>query len=232
MSNLFNELSQEWWKLEGAFKALHSFNFVRVALVNNIIKENFKKKKGEITILDVGCGGGIFCEPLARIGYNVMGIDTSHSSIKIAKEHCKNSNLEITYHNADVSTLDPKKKFDLITCMEVLEHTSDPKKIIKNIRMRLKPNGYFVGSTINKTILSYLFAIKIAEDFLNLIPKGTHDWKSFIRPNSLKKMLMFNGLLKFKSYGVSYNPIINSWKFQKNCNVNYMFSATLENKQN
>ena len=229
MSNIFDKLSQEWWKLDGAFKALHSFNYARVTLINDIVKNEIKKKKKEISLLDVGCGGGIFCEPLARVGYQVHGIDTNDKAIKIAKHHSKKSRLNICYNNSEISLFDSKKKFDIITCMEVLEHTNDPNVIISEVKKRLKPGGYFIGSTINKTIESYLFAIIIAENFLSLIPKGTHDWKSFIRPNKLKKILLWNGLSQFNKYGVSYNPMLNNWKFHNSCQVNYMFSSKFEN---
>ena len=218
MSNIFDQLSNEWWKLDGAFKALHSFNYVRVALVNDIVVNQIKTEKQKISLLDLGCGGGIFCEPLARLGYQVHGIDTNDKAIEIARRHSKKNRLNICYYNSDI-----------ITCMEVLEHTSDPNIIISEVKKRLKPGGYFIGSTINKTIKSYLFAITIAENFLSLIPKGTHDWQSFIRPNKLKKLLLFNGLSKFNKYGVSYNPFLNSWKYHNNSKVNYMFSSKFEN---
>ena len=229
MSDIFDQLSNEWWKIDGAFKALHSFNYVRVALVNDIVVNEIKRKKQQISLLDLGCGGGIFCEPLARVGYKVHGIDTNEKAIEIARHHSKKNGLDICYYNSEISLFDSKKKFDIITCMEVLEHTSDPNTIIGEVKKRLKPGGHFIGSTINKTIESYLFAIIIAENFLSLIPKGTHDWKSFITPNKLKKILLINGLSKFNKYGVSYNPLLNSWKFHNNCKINYLFSSKFEN---
>jgi len=225
--NIFDNLSDEWWNLKGPFGTLHTYNFIRIAYIKELLETHEFKLK-DIKILDIGCGGGILTEPLSRLGAKVTGIDTNKKAINIAKEHAKKSKLKINYYNTNISEFTTTNKFDLITCMEVLEHVDNLEIMIKQIRKLLKNNGLFCGSTINKTFQSYFFAILIAENILRLLPKKTHEWEKFVKPNFLKKTLFSSGFVNFDLKGVKYNPLTKNWKFSRLENVNYLFSSTLK----
>ena len=218
---LFDSLSDYWWDENGPFKALHSFNLTRVKYIKNNLGKNDLK---DLRILDIGCGGGILCEPLSRLGAVVTGIDTNKKAISAAKAHAKKENLKINYLYSNLNTI-KEDSFDLITCMEVLEHVSDLNEIILNSKKLLKKNGYFFGSTINKSLSSYFFAIFVAENILKIVPKGTHEWQKLIKPNHLKKSFLQNGFSSFQSENVLYNPINNSWKTSNLSKINYLFFA-------
>ena len=219
-SKLFDKLSDEWWDENGSFKALHSFNLVRL----EYLKNNLNQSLDGLSILDVGCGGGILCEPLSRLGAEVTGIDSNEKAIKIAKEHARIKKLKINYIHGELSKVE-KCSFDIITCMEVLEHVEDINQIISTSNDILKKNGFFFGSTINKTFSSYLLAILFAENILQIVPRGTHEWKKFLKPNYVKKKFLENGFSDFQIQGVKYNPFKNKWSFSENTFINYMFFA-------
>ena len=220
-SILFDKLSDEWWDDNGSFKALHSFNLIRL----EYLKKNYLNKSlNGLRILDVGCGGGILCEPLSRMGAEVTGIDSNEKAINVAKEHARIKNLKINYIHAELSKVE-KCSFDIITCMEVLEHVEDINQIISTSNDILKKNGFFFGSTINKTLTSYLLAILFAENVLQIVPKGTHEWKKFLKPNFVKKKFLKNGFNDFQIQGVKYNPFKNRWSFSERTLINYMFFA-------
>ncbi|PPR43003.1 MAG: Ubiquinone biosynthesis O-methyltransferase [Alphaproteobacteria bacterium MarineAlpha8_Bin1] len=226
-TDIFDKLSNEWWDLNGAFKALHSYNFVRIDYVKNIIFSQFGKSYKNLNLLDVGCGGGILCEPLSRIGFKVIGIDENQKAIEVAVNHSKDSNLKINYINSSVEKHKFKEKFNIITCMEVIEHVENLENFIISLKKNLKPGGIIIGSTINKSLSSYIFAKFFAENILKIVPQGTHQWKMFIKTNYLKKELFSNGFSKVNFQGVIYNPLINKWKLINSCKVNYMFAAFL-----
>jgi len=177
-----------------------------------------------LRILDVGCGGGILCEPLSRLGAEVTGIDTNEKAINAAKEHARIKNLKINYINAELSQLE-KCSFDIITCMEVLEHVENVNQIISISNNILKKNGFFFGSTINKTLTSYFLAILFAENVFQIVPRGTHEWKKFLKPNFVKKKFLENDFNDFQIQGVKYNPFKNRWSFSDKILINYMFFA-------
>ena len=225
--SVFENFSSDWWNVKGAFKPLHSFNLLRVKyLIDSLDLPNKDSLKG-IRILDIGCGGGIFCEPLARLNATVYGIDSNESSILAARKHAKKNNLKITYKQTDIEEFKSSEKFDVITCMEVLEHVEDVQAVLKKIKLNLKKNGLFIGSTINKTFFSYIFAILFAENILKIVPKNTHEWKKFIKPNNLKKILIYEDFKLIDFKGTSYNPLLNSWKYKQDKSINYIFSAKL-----
>jgi len=225
---IFDANSSDWWVEDGAFKALHSFNLIRTKFLIEAVSSYSSKIIKSQRILDVGCGGGIFCEPLARLGANVTGIDTNKKAIQSAKKHAKSQNLKIKYLNTNLAGLNNEDKFDIITCMEVLEHVDDISAVLIGLKKKLKKNGLFVGSTINKTFTSYITAIFLAENVISLIPKGTHEWKKFIKPSYLKKNLIIQDFCHIRFKGLFYNPLFNNWKFIKNKSVNYIFSAKLK----
>ena len=220
-NKVFDELSDDWWNENGAFKALHSFNLVRLKYIKTNIDTNSLKN---LRILDIGCGGGILCEPLSRLGAKVTGIDTNSKAIQVAKNHAKQKGLIINYQNVDVGKI-KLNNFDIITCMEVLEHANDINYIISESKKILKNNGIFIGSTINKTFSSYIFAIFFAENIFKIVPKGTHQWDKLIKPNFLKKLFLQNKFSQFETQGVAYNPINNLWSYSKSEYINYLFFA-------
>ena len=222
---IFDAKSGEWWVENGAFKALHSFNLIRIKFLTDTIYSYSNKTLKSQKILDVGCGGGIFCEPLARLGANVTGIDTNKKAIQSANNHAKSQNLKIKYLNTNLAGINNEEKFDIITCMEVLEHVDDVSTVLQGIKKKLKKNGLFVGSTINKTLASFITAIFLAENVLNLVPKGAHEWEKFIKPSYLKKNLIIEDFSRIRFKGLFYNPLLNNWKFINNQRVNYIFSA-------
>ena len=223
---LFNRLSDEWWNENGKFKILHQIKSHRMSyILDQINNRNIRNLK----ILDVGCGGGIICEPLARLGAKVTGIDFAPNNIIAAKIHSKKNKLKINYINKDIEKSKLDEKFDIILMFEVLEHLDNWKKTIKNIKKNLNKNGLIIISTINRNLLSKLFAINIAENILHWIPKGTHDYNKLIKPEELRKILS-KEKFNFKNIkGLVFNPLNREWKLSKNYMINYFCTARLIN---
>ena len=226
-NSIFDELATEWWKPDGSFRALHAFNFVRIKFIKDTLKKRSINSIRNLKILDIGCGGGILCEPLARLGAKVTGIDENKKAIEAAKKHSKKNKLKINYKVLSYDEIKLNEKFDVILSMEVLEHIDDIGILISNSKKLLKKNGIFLGSTINKTLSSYLLAIVFAENILRLVPKKTHIWSKFIKTNRIKKELILNNFTNINFQGVIYNPINKQWKTIKDCSVNYMFASEL-----
>ena len=226
-NSIFDELAKEWWKPDGSFRALHAFNFVRIKFIKDTLKKRSINSIRNLKILDIGCGGGILCEPLARLGAKVTGIDENKKAIEAAKKHSKKNKLKINYKVLSYDEIKLNEKFDVILSMEVLEHIDDIGILISNSKKLLKKNGIFLGSTINKTLSSYLLAIVFAENILRLVPKKTHIWSKFIKTNRIKKELILNNFTNINFQGVIYNPINKQWKTIKDCSVNYMFASEL-----
>ena len=223
---LFNQLSDEWWNENGKFKILHQIKSHRMSyILDQINNRNIRNLK----ILDVGCGGGIICEPLARLGAKVTGIDFAPNNIIAAKIHSKKNKLKINYINKDIEKSKLDEKFDIILMFEVLEHLDNWKKTIKNIKKNLNKNGLIIISTINRNLLSKLFAINIAENILNWIPKGTHDYNKLIKPEELKKILLKEKFNFNNIKGLVFDPLNREWKLSKNYMINYFCTASLIN---
>ena len=223
----FDNFAQKWWNVKGELMALHLFNEVRIPFILNSLNKDISSQKllKNLKVLDIGCGGGILCEPLKRLGADVTGIDTNRFAIEVAKNHAKQNDLPIKYYNSSIENFNSKKKFDLVTCMEVMEHVKNIDTFVSSIKPILKKNSLLIGSTINKTFRSYLKAIVIAEKILNLLPPNTHDWNKFINTNRLKRILFVNNFNDVKFNGVAFNPFLKSWKFADSVNTNYLFSA-------
>ena len=223
---LFNQLSDEWWNENGKFKTLHQIKIYRMTyILEQINNRNIKNLK----ILDLGCGGGIICEPLARLGAQVTGIDFSPNNIKAAKTHSKKNKLKINYISKDIEKSKLNGKFDIILMFEVLEHLDNWKKIITNIKKNLNKNGLIIISTINRNLLSKIFAIKIAENILKWIPKGTHDYNKLIKPEELKIILAKENFHFKNIQGLVFDPLQREWKWSKNHMINYFCTARLIN---
>lgn len=221
----FKKIALEWWKPKGKFKILHEILPIRI----EYIKSNIKKKSIEnLDILDLGCGGGLTCEPLAKLKAKVTGVDFIKENIEVAKNHAKLSNLEINYMIQDLDKINIKTKYDVILILEVIEHLDDWEKLILNIKKNLKPKGKIIISTINKNYLSKIFAIYVAENILKWIPKNTHDYQKLVNPKNLKEFLMKNGFAIENVTGMNFNPLANKWKLsKKNFSINYFCTATL-----
>ena len=227
----FSKLADEWWDVNGKFKPLHMFNPIRIEYILDEISKHFKLDKHKklflknLEILDIGCGGGLISEPIARLGGNVTGIDASEKNIKIASLHSKEDNLKITYLNKSPEQLDDKEKFDIILNLEVVEHVDNLDLYLKSCYKLLKPNGLMFTATINRTFTSYIKAIIGAEYILRWLPIGTHDWNKFIKPEEMQKKLVDINLLTNSIKGLEFNPIFNKWKKTENLSVNYIISS-------
>ena len=226
--NKFDKIADEWWDPKGKFKPLHKFNPVRIQFIKDNVKEHFKIKndfepfKG-LRILDVGCGGGLLSEPMARLGGKVMGIDASENNIKVAKSHLKKSNLKIEYLcSSPEKIIKKKEKFDVILNMEIVEHVDNLDLFIKKSSSLLKTNGLMFVATINRTLKSYLFAIIGAEYVLKWLPIGTHQWEKFVKPDDINQIAKNYSLLFKNITGVKFNLLSLEWKKTKDISVNYI----------
>ena len=223
----FSRLASEWWDPNGKFKPLHKFNPVRLSYIKKSILKKLKKKKvnrslKNIKILDIGCGGGLLCEPLSRLGAKVVGIDASEKNIKIARTHAEENNLKISYYCASPENFDYRDKFDVVLNMEIVEHVQDINLFLKESSKFLKKNGTMFIATLNKTLKSYFFAILGAEYVLGWLPIGTHDWNMFVKPDDLIKICKKNSLSLDEILGVKYNIISRDWYISKDNDVNYL----------
>lgn len=221
----FNKIAHKWWDPSSEFKPLHDINPLRVNYINDLFpldKQN---------ILDVGCGGGILAESMAKLGGNVTGIDQSEIAIKIAQLHAKENNLSINYKLLNIEDFLKKdsSKFDVITCLEMIEHVPDPASIITSCSKKLKKNGRIYVSTINRNLKAFLFAIVGAEYILNLLPRGTHHYDKFIKPSEVKSWA--NGLNMNISNitGMTYNPFLKKYSLGSDVSVNYILELRFNN---
>ena len=217
----FNELAHKWWDEESEFKPLHQINPLRLNFIDK--KVNLKNKK----VLDVGCGGGILSESMAKLGAEVTGIDMGEKVIRIAKLHALQSKLDIDYQctSLEAIALKQKARFDVITCMEMLEHVPDPSIIVSLCEKLLKPGGTLFMSTINRNIKAYLFAVIGAEYILKLLPRGTHDYEKFIKPSELIAWCRKDNLTIKTLIGMTYNPITQIYKLSDDVAVNYLIEV-------
>ena len=225
----FSNLAEEWLDVNGKFKPLHMFNPIRIEYILEKIKQHYKINDNAVlknlNILDIGCGGGLISEPLARLGGTLTGIDASKKNIEVAKVHSKKSGLNIRYLNKSPESFDEKEKFDVILNLEVVEHVEDVELYLNSCRKLLKKDGIMFTATLNRTFTSYLKAIIGAEYILRWLPIGTHDWNKFIKPEELETYLY---KIKFKTINISgleFNPINRKWKRSKNLSVNYIICS-------
>jgi len=221
----FEALAARWWDPNSEFKPLHEINPLRLAYIDQIA--GLKDKK----VLDVGCGGGILAESMASKGANVMGIDMGDSNLGVARLHLLESGETVDYRKVPVEELAQEMpgQFDVITCLEMLEHVPDPASIISACATLVKSGGHVFFSTLNRNPKSYLFAIIGAEYVLNLLPKGTHDFEKFIRPSEMDDWIRQAGLATRDMTGLVYNPFTKTYKLDaSDVTVNYMMHTQLE----
>ena len=214
----FDDISYSWWDPEGPFKPLHMLNPVRTEFIKNRI--DLKDK----TLIDVGCGGGLLCENLAEHSKEVKGIDMSNEAIEIAKTHQTLKNLKIDYEEIALEGLlkKSKKKYDVLTCMELVEHVPDPEKLIKDCFKITNRKADLFFSTLNRNIISYIIAIIGAEYILSILPKGTHKYEKFIKPSEFSKILRSNDLIVEDIKGISFNLLSNKFFESNNTDINYI----------
>ena len=219
MKKIEKKNNNEWWDIRGKYKILHKINSLRT----NFLIDNYDKTIEKKTILDIGCGGGLISEEFAKRKAFVTGIDENSFNIRQAKEHAINNSLKINYINNSLNSFLKKntKKFDLILCLEVLEHVNDVKDSINKIVKIMKPGSILILSTINRNLKSLIFAKMFAEYILNWIPIGTHEFEKFLKPEELIELLNLNKIKIKKIKGMKFTPILNKWTLSNNTNINY-----------
>ena len=230
----FSKLAEDWWNPNGKFKPLHLLNPIRIKFIKEklisyfnlgVNEENPLKK---LKILDIGCGGGLLCEPLNRLGAVMTGIDASYNNIEVAKLHSKEMNLNIKYIYCSPENLNLKNEFDVILNMEIVEHVSDANLFIKNCSKLIKKDGIMFVATINKNLKSYIFAILGAEYILRWLPIGTHDWDKFLTPQDLEIITSKNSFVTDESVGLKFSIFSKKWYRSTDTSVTYI-STFLKN---
>lgn len=229
----FAALAEEWWDPAGKFAPLHKFNPVRLGFIRDTAVTHFGrdprslKPFAGLTLLDVGCGGGLLSEPMVRLGFAVTAVDPSSKNIGTAKAHAAKSGLVIEYRTAGVETLVSEgSAFDLVLNMEVVEHVADLRAYLKACAKVVRPGGLMIIATLNKTLKSLALAKIGAEYVLRWLPAGTHDWNRFVAPAELRRMLEESGLNPLKTQGVEFDPLAWDWRLSSDVNVNYMVVAS------
>ena len=230
----FSKLAKDWWNPNGKFKPLHLFNPARIAFIKEKLISHFRldpnssKPLRELKILDIGCGGGLLCEPLNRLGATITGIDPSSDNIEVSKLHSKEMNLDIKYIRCSTENLNLINEFDVILNMEVVEHVSNINLFIKNCSKLVKKNGIMFVATINKNLKSYVFAILGAEYILRWLPIGTHNWDKFLTPEDLDIITNKNNFMSDEIVGMKFDLFSNEWNKSDDTSVNYI-STFLKN---
>ena len=230
----FSKMARDWWNPKGKFKPLHLFNPTRIAFIKEKLISHFKldsdseKPFKNINILDIGCGGGLLCEPLKRLGATVTGIDASKQNIEVAKFHANEMNLNIDYIHCEPEKLKIDKKFDVILNMEVVEHVSNIDLFIEHCSQLIEKNGIMFVATINKNLKSYLLAIVGAEYILRWLPIGTHQWDKFLTPQELEIIAIKKNFLADEVVGMKFNFFLKKWYKSLDFSVNYI-STFLKN---
>lgn len=218
----FSNLAHHWWDMDSEFKPLHMINPLRLAWIDEHAKIAGK------SVLDVGCGGGILADSMARKGANVTGIDLATKSLRVAQLHGLEAGTpNIQYREIPVEELAAERpeSFDVVTCMEMLEHVPDPASVVRACAQLVKPGGWVFFSTINRNIKSYGLAIVAAEYVLNMLPKGTHEFDKFLKPSEMAAFCRQAGLVVTSSKGLQHNPLTGRYWLDANCSVNYMLAT-------
>ena len=224
----FENIADDWWNPEGKFKPIHKFNPVRISFIVDVLKSHFNLKTPSsmplknLRILDLGCGGGLLSEPMARLGAQVTGLDASKNNVRIAQSHALKNKLKINYIHGSIEKTNFKTPFDVILNMEIIEHVNNVDLFIKSCRKNIKSSRVMFVATLNRTLKSYLFAIIGAEYVLRWLPIGTHDWNKFITPNELNGIANKNKFKNIKTSGVVFSPLTNKWSLSSDENINYI----------
>jgi len=228
----FSALAAEWWNPRGKMAPLHKFNPVRIGYVRDRAAERFERdpkrldSMSGLRMLDIGCGGGLLSEPLARLGASMVGVDPSETNIAAAHEHAAQSELEIDYRCTTAEELAAAgEQFDLVLAMEVVEHVADVPLFVQSCAAMVKPGGLMIAATLNRTLKSFALAIVGAEYILRWLPVGSHRWEKFVTPNELEIAMEQAGLRVIADQGVIYNILADRWQLSSDTDVNYMLVA-------
>jgi 2-polyprenyl-6-hydroxyphenyl methylase/3-demethylubiquinone-9 3-methyltransferase len=227
----FSRLSDEWWDPTGKMAPLHKINPLRLQFIRDAACRKFDRNPRSLNclqglrILDIGCGAGLLCEPIVRLGAEVIGIDPSESNIVAARMHANRSHLLIDYRATTVETMDTRERFDIVLAMEVIEHATDAALFLDRCAALMKPSGLMVVSTLNRTMKSFALAIIGAEYVLRWLPRGTHHWNKFVTPAELARYLHRHRLEIIEQCGVVYSPFADRWSTSSDMDVNYMVVA-------
>jgi 2-polyprenyl-6-hydroxyphenyl methylase / 3-demethylubiquinone-9 3-methyltransferase len=228
----FSALAAEWWDARGRMAVLHRFNPLRLGVIKEAACRQFERDPirldalAGLRMLDIGCGGGILSEPLARLGAEVVGADPSQPNIEAAKLHAAEAGLAVDYRATTAEALaDEGERFDVVLAMEVVEHVADLSLFVKRCAEMVRPGGLMITATLNRTLKSFALAIVGAEYLLRWLPRGTHQWDKFVTPNELEAALERHGLTVLDETGVTYDLIADRWQLSTDMDVNYMVTA-------
>lgn len=228
----FERLGAQWWNPDGPMKALHRFNPVRVGWIRDRLCAEFgrdplaSRPLAGLSILDIGCGGGILSEPLSRLGAHVTGIDPAPGNVEIARLHAESAGLDIDYRAVTAEDLAASgATFDVVLTMEVIEHVTDPAAFMATAARLVRPGGFLFAATLNRTMKSFALAIVGAEYVLGWVQRGTHSWEKFVRPEDLSAMLTTSGFDLVDESGVVYDLLRDRWRLSRDMDVNYMLAA-------
>jgi 2-polyprenyl-6-hydroxyphenyl methylase/3-demethylubiquinone-9 3-methyltransferase len=229
----FTAMAAEWWDPKGKFKPLHKFNPVRLGFIRDVVETHFgldfdaKRPFEGLRFLDIGCGGGLVSEPMARLGASVTAVDASEANIKTAMTHAEQGGLEIDFRAGTVEELIEANEapFDVVLNLEVVEHVADPDQFLRDCASLVKPGGLMIVATLNRTAKAFALAIVGAEYVLGWLPKGTHEFEKFLRPGEIEAPLKRAGLNVDAPQGVSFNPIADQWRLSGDTKVNYLMVA-------
>jgi 2-polyprenyl-6-hydroxyphenyl methylase/3-demethylubiquinone-9 3-methyltransferase len=230
----FSRIAAEWWDPKGKFAPLHVFNPVRLAFIRDQAEAQFgvgpdpRKPFAGKRLLDIGCGGGLLCEPMTRLGFSVTGVDASERNIGTASAHAQSVGLGIDYRASTAEALEEagEPAFDMILNMEVIEHVADPGAFLRSTARLLAPGGLMIVATLNRTVKSFALAKVGAEYVLRWVPAGTHDWNKFLRPDEIRGFLTGEPHVVDGPFGVSFNPLTGKWDRSADASVNYMMTIS------
>lgn len=233
----FSAMAAEWWDPKGKFKPLHRFNPVRLGFIRDTVEAHFnldpksRKPFEGLRFLDIGCGGGLVSEPMARLGADMVSVDASEANIKTAMTHAEETGVKVDYRAGTVEGMieSGETGFDVVLNLEVVEHVANPADFLSQCASLVKPGGLMIVATINRTTKAFALAIVGAEYVLRWLPAGTHEFDKFVKPSEIERALTASGMMVRAPQGVSFNPISDQWRLSKDTKVNYLMIATRPN---
>jgi len=229
----FDAIGEAWWDEDGPMAPLHRLNPLRIGWARETIARHFKLEapaglalKG-VSLIDIGCGAGLFAEPMSRLGADVVGVDPAEAAIEAARTHAEETGARLAYRAATVEDMAAEqRRFDVVSAMEVIEHAADPQKFVAAAASLIKPGGLFLASTLNRTLKSFALAIVGAEYVLRWLEPGTHRWEQFVTPLELTALARAAGLRRLSLRGMAYDPFRRHWRLSSDTGVNYLFAST------